>query len=92
MAGILITGMEMLPEGFAYEVKIRGNGDVVDRATGKIMGKAENLPEHEDLIERGKLKDALSVLFRNYLPDRQETEAYRIINEAPAVIGASGKG
>jgi hypothetical protein len=89
MAGILITGMEMLPEGFAYEVKIRGNGDVVDRVTGKIMGKAVNLPEYEDLIERGKLKDALSVLFRNYLPDRQVSEAYRIINQAPTIIPAS---
>ena len=55
MSEILITGMEMLPEGFAYDVRIKGNGDVVDRQTGVVMGKAIELPTHGRLGDLDKV-------------------------------------
>ena len=59
MAEILITKMEMLPEGFAYDVRIRGNGDVTDRITGNVMGKAQGIPPHGNLIERDEAWDRI---------------------------------
>ena len=71
MAEILIKGMDMLPEGCAYDVRIRGNGDVVDRLTGRVMGHAIEVPTH------GRLIDASSEIKRikemqNKLPDTEE--------------------
>lgn len=94
MSDIIIKGMGMLPEGFAYEVIIRGNGDVLDAETGMKMGTAADFPQHGDL---GDISD----LYANLMADIQTSkivnlqDVIRIINEkfenAPVILKTNYK-
>lgn len=101
MAEILITGIELSKEGYT-EIRLYEDGSVLYKAKDNIYqnyadiqfkdAKAQELPPHGDLISRDEVKKSLSALFRAYLPDKQETKAYKIINEAPIIIEASTEG
>lgn len=82
MSEILITGLEMLPEGFAYDVRIRGNGDVVDRLTGVVMGKAIEVPPHGELCDKDKLKEEAGGTY-------QWSQAIEAIKNAPVILEAT---
>ena len=95
MAEILIKGMDMLPEGCAYDVRIRGNGDVVDRLTGRVMGHAIEVPTpHGRLINAYKLACAVAeaqekVLGKDYDPFMLLGDVLRWIELADTVVEAS---
>ena len=100
MAEILIRNMEM-PKG-CYDCTLLNEdydpytcpidqhclGLVSDTKRSKKCQLVE-IPKHGELIERDYIRKAFEVLFRNYLPEPQVREAYRIINNAPTVIPAS---
>lgn len=81
MAEILITGMDMIPKGFAYDVRIRGNGDVVDRVTGVVMGKAIGVPPHGRLIDATELEASDAIIVGE--------DAWNMVHNAPTVLEAN---
>lgn len=95
MSEIIIKGMKMLPEGYAYEVIIRGNGDVLDAETGMKMGTAVGLPSHGDLISKQEtVKKLMNAMCKGckHTDDCSwcaMAEYRRIVEDAPTVLEAS---
>ena len=92
MSEILIKGMEMPPEGCAYEVRIRGNGAVVDAQTGMKMGTAVELQPHGNLKDEKAIeKTIVEYMGLDSIADLMPAERsiYNCIGYAPTVLEAS---